>query len=217
MPAVRHEKKIAIIDYGMSNMFSMKNALDRIGFESSITRDISVLSNADGAVLPGVGSFNEAINKLSRLGFDKAIPTYIASGRPFLGVCLGFQLLFESSDEFVVTPGLGVLQGDVTGLAGSVPKKRVPHVNWNIASVRPNYTGQSSIDPLRGIDDGSYFYFVHSYYTRPHDPKDIYTVTRYDDLEFCSSVLKDNIFACQFHPEKSGEAGIKLLANIFNA
>jgi glutamine amidotransferase len=209
------KKRIAIIDYGMSNMFSMKNALDRLGFDSCITTDVEALDNADGAVLPGVGSFPEAVNKLRSLGFDKAIPAYLASGRPFLGVCLGFQLLFESSKEFVVTPGLGILKGDVAALADSLPDQRIPHIGWKIAHARTVNAGTTLLDPLRGIGNNSYFYFVHSYYAQPVNSQDIYTLTRYGDLEFCSSVLKDNIFACQFHPEKSGEAGIQLLTNLF--
>ena len=210
------KKKIAIIDYGMSNMFSMKNALDKIGFNSLITTDPDVLDNSDGVVLPGVGSFPEAISKLYDLGFDKAITNYISSKRPFLGVCLGFQMLFESSSEFGENAGLGIFQGDVAALAGNIPGKHVPHVGWNLATSESYNKSESLFDPLKGVGESEYFYFIHSYYARPANSNDIYTRTSYGEFQFCSSILKENVFACQFHPEKSGEAGIQVLSNIFS-
>ena len=200
---------IAIIDYKMSNMFSIKNALDAVDLKTQITFDRKTILEADGAVLPGVGSFPEAMLHL--------IKEFIASGKPLLGICLGFQLLFEESEEFEHVKGLGVVEGSVKKISSKFSSLPVPHVGWNtIIKQKPpkqNKTGTSSKFML---DDNDYYYFVHSYYVKPKNIEDIYTVTRYGQHEFCSSIKLDNVFGCQFHPEKSGPRGLKFLQNYFS-
>ncbi len=208
--------KIAVIDYGMSNMFSIKNALDMLGFECQVTSQReSVLSSA-GAILPGVGAFPEAMMRIEQLGLDEVIGDFISSGKPFMGICLGFQLLFNGSEEMGKTNGLGLIKGKVKYFEKDSEGFRVPHVGWN--SIEKNkLTDRNKTDgPLRNIDSGEYFYFVHSYYVDPASNMDIYTTTEYRGFKFCSSILKDNIFGCQFHPEKSGNEGVQVLKDMFN-
>ena len=208
--------KIAVIDYQLSNMFSIKNALSILGFEVEITSDYSTILSCDGAILPGVGSFPEAMKHIKELKLDVSINDFIASGKPFLGICLGFQLLFNKSDEFEDTFGLGILSGEVKSFSALDDKIRVPHVGWNNIKKKQIPNIKNNFDPLKKFNDQEYFYFVHSFYVEPEDNKDIYTTTEYGGHNFCSSILKENIFACQFHPEKSGKKGIRILSEIFN-
>lgn len=208
--------KIAVIDYRMSNMFSIKNALNMLGFESEITSDRARILASDGAILPGVGSFPEAMKHIKDLELETSIKDFITTGKPFMGICLGFQLLFEKSEEIEVTNGLGIMQGDVRNFLKINDKIRVPHVGWNTIKKNQALDATHSLNPLRDSEDDEYFYFVHSCYVKPEDKTNIYTTTEYAGIEFCSSVLKDNIFACQFHPEKSGEKGIGILNEMFS-
>ena len=208
--------KIAVIDYRMSNMFSIKNALTLLGFDVEVTSDYSTIVSCDGAILPGVGSFPEAMKHIKELKLDVSINDFIASGKPFLGICLGFQLLFNKSDEFEDTFGLGILSGEVKSFSALNNKIRVPHVGWNNIKKKQIPNIKNNFDPLKKFNDQEYFYFVHSFYVEPEDNKDIYTTTEYGGHNFCSSILKENIFACQFHPEKSGEKGISILRDFFN-
>jgi len=208
--------KIAVIDYRMSNMFSIKNALNVLGFDVEVTSDYSTIVSCDGAILPGVGSFPEAMKHIKELKLDVSINDFIASGKPFLGICLGFQLLFNKSDEFEDTFGLGILSGEVKSFSALNNKIRVPHVGWNNIKKKQVPNIKNNFDPLKQLNDQEYFYFVHSFYVEPEDNRDIYTTTEYGGHNFCSSILKDNIFACQFHPEKSGKKGIRILSEIFN-
>ena len=208
--------KIAVIDYQLSNMFSIKNALSILGFEVEITSDYSTILSCDGAILPGVGSFPKAINNIKELNLDDAIKDFIASGKTFVGVCLGFQLLFDKSDEIEDTFGLGILPGEVKSFSALNDRIRVPHVGWNIVKKKQMLNINNNLNPLKKFNDEEYFYFVHSCYVKPMDNNDIYTSTQYGGIDFCSSILKENIFACQFHPEKSGKKGIRLLSEIFN-
>ena len=208
--------KIAVIDYRMSNMFSIKNALTVLGFDVEVTADYSTIVSCDGAILPGVGSFPEAMKNIKELNLDYAIKDIISSGKPFVGICLGFQLLFDKSDEIEDTFGLGILPGEVKSFSELNDKIRVPHVGWNNIKKKQMTNIKNNFDPLMKLKDQEYFYFVHSFYVEPEDNKDIYTTTEYGGHNFCSSILKENIFACQFHPEKSGEKGIRILSEIFN-
>ena len=207
---------IAIIDYKMSNMLSIKNALDAVDLKTQITFDRKTILEADGLVLPGVGSFPDAMQHLENLGLIDVINDFITSGKLFLGICLGFQLLFEKSEEFEEIKGLGIIEGGVEKFSSkfSLP---VPHVGWNtiIKQKLPkqNKTGTPSKIML---DDNDYYYFVHSYCVKPKNIEDIYAVTRYGQHEFCSSIKLDNVFGCQFHPEKSGARGLNFLGNYFS-
>ena len=208
--------KIAVIDYRMSNMFSIKNALEILGFKVEVTSNRSTILSCDGAILPGVGSFPEAIKNIKELNLDYATKDFISSGKPFVGICLGFQLLFDKSDEIEDTFGLGILPGEVKSFSALNDKIRVPHVGWNNIKKKQIPNTKNNFDPLKKLNDQEYFYFVHSFYVEPENNQDIYTTTEYGGHNFCSSILKENIFACQFHPEKSGEKGISILREIFN-
>ena len=207
--------KIAVIDYDMSNMFSIENALKSLNLEPEITSDYDTILSCDGAVLPGVGSFPEAMKNIRKLNLDNAIIDFISSGKPFLGICLGFQLLFDKSDEIQDTYGLGILPGEVIHFSKFNDDLKSPHVGWNRAKKKNHLNTEMLKDPLKNIDD-EYFYFIHSNYVQPADNDNTYTSTQYEGFDFCSSILKDNIFACQFHPEKSGKQGIEILNQIFN-
>ena len=209
--------EIAVIDYKMSNMFSIKNALDSLGFRSQITSDPNRILAADGAVLPGVGSFPEAMGYLNELHMISVIKEFIANGKPFMGICLGLQLLFSKSEEFDKCEGLGIIDGTVEGFSKYITSKPIPHVGWNTIinqnSVKQKKSGHSS--KIRFCEN-EYYYFVHSYFVKPDNKECVYTWSRYGGYEFCSSIAINNIFACQFHPEKSGSRGLNILKNFFN-
>jgi glutamine amidotransferase len=207
---------IAVIDYNMSNMFSIENALKTLDLKPKITSDYETILSCDGAVLPGVGSFPEAMKNLKKLNLDNAIIDFIESGKPFLGICLGFQLLFDKSDEILDTNGLGIISGEVKSFSNLDNGMRVPHVGWNLVTKKNSLKIEAFNDPLNNIGNDEYFYFVHSNFVQPIDNSYAYTLTQYEGFDFCSSIMKDNIFACQFHPEKSGKQGMQILNNIFN-
>jgi len=195
---------IAITDYDMGNLRSVQKAFERVGAHAEITRDPAVIESADGLVLPGVGAFGVCMDHLREYRLVEPIKSFISTGRPFLGICLGLQLLFEESEEFGSSKGLGVIRGKVVRFPETSGLK-VPHMGWNNAS----FAGKSPL--LEGIDDGTYFYFVHSYYVVPEEDVAV-TKTGYG-LEFVSGIEKGNIFATQFHPEKSQSAGLRILKN----
>ena len=201
---------IAIIDYDMGNLRSVEKAFEKVGAEALITRDPKVIDNASHVVLPGVGAFRDCMKNLDGYGLIDPIIKAIDSGKPFLGICLGLQLLFEESAEFGLHRGLGVIKGKVvrfpTGLKSDGDELKVPHMGWNDININKD----SAL--LRDIKDGSYFYFVHSYYAVPDEPGTVLTTTGYG-IEFASGVSRDNVMACQFHPEKSQKAGLKVLKN----
>lgn len=196
---------IAIIDYDMGNLRSVAKAFEKVGAEATPTRDASVIANATHVVLPGVGAFKDCMRNLEEYGLVEPIMKAVASGKPFLGICLGLQLLFDESEEFGPHRGLGVIKGRVVRFPNERELK-VPHMGWNEAKKK------KTSRLLEGIGDGSYFYFVHSYYAVPDDPSVTLTSTDYG-IEFTSSVEKDNVMACQFHPEKSQKTGLKVLKN----
>jgi glutamine amidotransferase len=201
---------IAIIDYGMGNLRSVQKGFEKAGFEAVVTSDPKAILEAERIVLPGVGAFRDCMKNLEQGGFIDPILKVINEGRPFLGICLGLQLLFSESEEFGLHRGLGLIPGRVlrfpAGMTREGEELKVPHMGWNSLSIK-------LCDGLfNGIPDGAYFYFVHSYYVMPEDPSVIAATTDYG-MEFCSSVRKDNIVATQFHPEKSQERGLAILRN----
>ncbi len=196
---------IAIIDYGAGNLMSVKKALDFIGAESKITMDKERIKSASHIILPGVGSFGDAMKSMEERGLVETVKSAALSGKPFLGICLGLQLLFGGSDESNGVEGLKVLNGKIS----SIPKNmglKVPHMGWNSVSVQQN----GGI--FKDIPDESYFYFVHSYYLNGADEADVAGTTEYGVNIQCA-VQRGNLCATQFHPEKSGEIGLKLLEN----
>jgi len=198
---------IAVIDYEMGNLRSVQKALEHVGATAVVTRDPDVIASAAAAVLPGVGAFGACMQNLRRHGLVEPVRIFIASGRPFLGICLGMQLLFEESDEFGPVRGLGVLRGQVVRFAPDPSgARKVPHMGWNALAVKRR------APHLAGIKDGTQVYFVHSYYPVPADEDVVATTTDYGGA-FTSAVWHENVFACQFHPEKSQRVGLRLLAN----
>jgi len=201
---------IAIIDYGMGNLRSVQKGFEFVGHTAVVTRDLCVIDQASHVVLPGVGAFGDCMANLVRYELTDIIYRSIAKGKPFLGICVGYQLLFSESEEFGCHKGLGILTGKVKAIPrpqddGGTPFK-IPHMGWNTIQV------DKPAPPLQGIPPGSYVYFVHSYYVEPADRSLASTHTGYG-IPFASSVWKDNIFATQFHPEKSQAVGLQVLKN----
>jgi glutamine amidotransferase len=197
---------IAVIDYGMGNLRSVTNALEKLGADAVVTRDKKVIRASRAIILPGVGAFGKCIENLEKLELLGFIKEAIEEGKQYLGICLGMQVLFESSEEAPGIAGMGVLKGAVPRFTGNI---KIPHMGWNNIKI----VKETKI--LRGIENSEYFYFVHSYYCSPEDKGIVATTTPYGE-EFVSSVQKDNVFACQFHPEKSQRMGLKLLQNFVN-
>lgn len=205
--------KIAIIDYGMGNLFSVQHACKFVGLQPFVTSDRKKILSADGAILPGVGAFGRAMNYLEQLGLIDTIQSFVRSGKPFMGICLGMQLLFSESEEFGVSKGLDIIPGNVLKFYGQdnqSNKIKIPQIGWNQIFKSKEGLPKS---PLSGIKNGEFMYFVHSFYTVPLDSGCILTKTEYACIEYCSSILKENIFATQFHPEKSAKEGIKIYSN----
>jgi glutamine amidotransferase len=212
---------ISIVDYGMGNLKSVKKAFEKLGFLANVTRNPEEILDSDGLVLPGVGAFGDCMRNLEEYRLVEPIKSFIKGGKPFLGICLGLQLLFEESEESPGVRGLGILRGKVVrfprfdterfpslplGSLPQIPRLKVPHMGWNQVEVR------KPLSLLKEIPDKSWFYFVHSYFPEPED-ESISAGKTYYGIEFTSAVQKENIFACQFHPEKSSTLGLKLLEN----
>ncbi len=196
---------IAILDYDAGNIKSVEKAFAILGEETVLTRDFSVIERADRVVLPGVGSFADAMNHLKKYELDKAIKDYVQSDRPFLGICLGLQLLFDSSEESKGVEGLHLLEGNIIRIPDG-PGIKVPHIGWNSLE----YPNKGRL--FEGIDEGAFVYFVHSYYLQAKNPEIVKATTEYG-CNIHASVEQNNIFACQFHPEKSSTVGLKILEN----
>lgn len=197
---------IAIIDYGLSNMDSIKNALDKLNIPCVLTSDATVINNAEALILPGVGAASQGMNNLRDMKLDKVIIEQVSKGKPLLGICLGMQLLFSFSEEGNVKC-LNILGGSVKKFNSNV---KVPQIGWNrVKKIKNSHLFNS-------ISQKNYFYFVHSYYCEPVDSAIIAGTTEYGD-EYASVVIKDTIFGAQFHPEKSGKDGFQLLQNFINS
>ena len=196
---------IAIIDYDAGNIKSVEKALLHLGEEVIITRDREQILNSDKVILPGVGAFGDAMEKLRAYGLDKVIYEVVERKIPFLGICLGLQLLFEKSDETPGVKGLGILPGEIL----RIPDKegiKIPHMGWNSVKIKENAR------IFKDVPQDSYVYFVHSYYLKAGREEDVAATTEYSTL-IHAAVEHDNVFACQFHPEKSSEIGLKILKN----
>ncbi len=189
----------------MGNLRSVEKALQRVGGEVGIVQDAAAIRRADRLVLPGVGAFADCMNNLKRQGLIEPLREYLRSGRPFLGICLGYQALFEASEEGAGTSGLGLFEGRVVRFPASDLK--VPQIGWNRIAIQ-----KTACPLLRGVPDGSHVYFVHSYYPQPTDASLVCTTTDYG-VSFASMIWRDQIFACQFHPEKSQQVGLAMLEN----
>ena len=196
---------IGIIDYDAGNIKSVEKALQYLGQETVVSRDPQVLLKADKVILPGVGSFGDAMENLKKYGLVPVIHEIMEKGTPFLGICLGLQLLFESSDETPGVEGLGILKGKILRIPPSTGLK-IPHMGWNSLKIRPE------AKLFHGIEDGAYVYFVHSYYLKAEDESVVAASTEYSTI-IHASVERGNVFACQFHPEKSGKVGLAILKN----
>jgi glutamine amidotransferase len=207
-------KSIVIIDYQFGNLFSVDQALKNIGLDTIISSNPDDIKNADALVLPGVGAFSDAMNNLKTMGLIDPIKQSVGQGKPFLGICLGLQMLFEKSEEFGESEGLGIIQGVVKKFStGNFSNKRVkvPQIGWNGIYPSDGRTWKGS--PLEGVNEGENFYFVHSYYVDPKDVSVVLSRTTYGNTTYASSILVDNVFACQFHPEKSSAEGLKVYKN----
>ena len=198
-----------IIDYGMGNLRSVQKAFERVGAKADYIRSAEEIASADRIVLPGVGAFRDAIAELRRLELVEPIRQAIASGKPFLGICLGLQMLFDVSYENGEYAGLSVVPGEVVKF--DLPEQyTVPHMGWNQVHFANDALEKCPL--LKGIEPNSCFYFVHSYYVKPTDPSVVALTCDYGG-EFCAMIHRDNLFACQFHPEKSQKNGLRLLEN----
>ena len=206
--------KVAIIDYNMGNLFSVKRALAFIGIESIITNNRKEILGSDAAILPGVGAFGEAMKNLKQNNLDLSILDFIDSGKPFMGICLGMQLLLTQSYEFGKYKGLDVIKGSVVRFENKTKKgikAKVPHVSWNQIN---QITGRNKLwnnSLLNDTSDGTYMYFVHSYYAELEQDDNLLSTSCYAESRYCSGVKKENVEAFQFHPEKSGKEGLKIL------
>lgn len=199
---------ISILDYDAGNIKSVEKALERLGEKTVITRDSDVILASDKVILPGVGAFGDAMDKLKIYGMDKVIHEVVDRNIPFLGICLGLQLMFESSEESPGVAGLGLLPGKICRIPDT-PGFKIPHMGWNSLDVKKGAT------LFQGLPEHPYVYFVHSYYLKAQDENDVAATTDYC-AHIHASVEHGNIFACQFHPEKSGDIGLKILENFIH-
>ncbi|TVX88027.1 imidazole glycerol phosphate synthase subunit HisH [Paenibacillus agilis] len=194
---------IAIVDYGMGNLHSVSKAIERLGREATIVSEVQPLHSATGIILPGVGAFGDAMDALHATGLGEELRKLVQQGKPLLGICLGMQLLFDSSEEYGQHKGLGLLPGKVVRFPQTGYK--VPHMGWNsLAWKNPNHTLVKELEE-------DYVYFVHSYHVEVEEPSDLLATTEYADREVTAIVARDNVYGMQFHPEKSGSLGLKLL------
>ena len=196
---------IAIVDYGVGNLFSLRSSLAAVGAEAEVTKDASVIRSAGKVILPGVGAFEDAMNKLRSSGLAETVKAEAAAGKPLLGICLGMQMLFDRSFEYGEHEGLGLIPGSVVPIGDVIPTGlKIPHIGWNAL----HFSGRKS--PLfRYIKEGDCVYFVHSYYAA--DCEENVIATAEYGAELTAAVQKDNVFGCQFHPEKSGKVGLGIL------
>jgi glutamine amidotransferase len=215
--AARQAARVAIVDFGLGNLFSVAQACQAVGLESTITHDRRTIEHADAVILPGVGAFGDAMQTLTRLDLVGVLQDTPARGTPLIGICLGVQLLMSESQEFGRHKGLGLIQGEVVPFNNPHEggrRLKVPQVGWNRIHAAGSGTGGWADTPLAGLRDGEFMYFVHSFVVVPEDRSVVRSTTTYGDVEFCSSVSRGQIFACQFHPERSGRRGLHVYENV---
>ena len=198
---------IAIIDYGVGNLFSLGSSLAALGIDSVVTDDENIIRNADKIILPGVGAFRDASEKLSERGFDKLLKELAAEGKPIMGICLGMQLLFEESYEFGRYKGLGLIKGSVKPIADVIPTDlKIPHIGWNGLNFPEN---KAKNEIFKYVNEGDCVYFVHSYYAT--DCEDAVIANTEYGAPLTAAVASGNVYGCQFHPEKSGNVGLSII------
>jgi len=202
---------INIIDYEMGNLRSVEKAFEKLGYEARVSANPKDITTADKVVLPGVGAFRDCINNLREGGFVEPLLAHVEAGKPLFGICVGMQMLFDESEEFGVHKGLGLIPGKVvrfpSGMIEGGERLKVPHMGWNNISLK------KSSPIFKGVDDGSFVYFVHSYYCAAENSEDVAATCTYGDVEFCASLRHYNIMATQFHPEKSQDIGLQIFKN----
>jgi glutamine amidotransferase len=197
--------KIVIVDYGMGNLRNVQKAFEKIGFAARLTRNQNEIERASAIVLPGVGAFKDCMENLEKHGLVEPLIRSIENGKPYLGICLGLQILFSESEEFGSHKGLSLIKGKVVRFVPD-PEHKVPHMGWNTIEK------EKEVPLLQGIESGDFFYFVHSYYVIPDQTQWVSSLTTYGK-PFVSSIWKENLFATQFHPEKSQQKGLRILEN----
>ena len=209
--------EVVIIDYNAGNLFSVEHACLQVGLSIVVSSDKKVIESAKAIILPGVGAFNDAMNNLKKLDLISPLKDKVGSGTPLLGVCLGLQLLFTESEEFGSHKGLDLIEGSILKFPNQIHGNqiKVPQIGWN--KIYANDKSNWVESPLNTIPEGEFMYFVHSYFANPSNKSEITTLTEYEGIEYCSSILKNNIFATQFHPEKSAKWGIEVYKNWANS
>ena len=207
---------VAIIDYGLGNLFSIKQACENVNLRPIITSDKTIISKSDAIILPGVGAFGHAMKRLNENDLVSPLIDFAKSGKPFMGVCLGMQLLFTNSEEFGLNKGLNIIEGSIKKFPNNYNSLKIksPQIQWN--KINNNGTKIWNNSPLSDIKNGTYMYFVHSLYCQPKDKTNILAYTNYMGFEYASAVIKDNIIGLQFHPEKSSLNGLKIYSSWAN-
>lgn len=205
-------KRVAILDYGIGNVRSIANAIEKVNAKPLITDVSKTIMDADAVILPGVGAFGAGMKNLDTHELYDPIKSFIKTGKPFLGICLGMQMLLEESEEFGTTEGLGLIEGQVVKL--TTRNNRLPHVSWN--EISPGGSGSWQNTIFAGLNTGENVYFVHSFAAKPKHPSNCLAMTSYDGFSFCSAIVRDNVYGVQFHPEKSGKIGLRILENFIN-
>lgn len=214
MPHIMNkDKKVVIVDYQLGNLFSVKQACDAVGINSTVSHDKKDIALADAIILPGVGAFKVAMENLSKLDLIGPLKEFASTMKPVFGICLGQQLLFSESEEFERCYGLGLIPGVIKRFdkLSGMQNFKVPQIGWNQIEKPDNNSWENT--PLQSLRDKEFMYFVHSYYVIPQNEDVVCSKTNYGDVKYCSSVLDSNIFSTQFHPEKSGEKGLLIYKN----
>ena len=202
-------KKVCVLDYGIGNVKSLCNALSNFNVNIILTSKHNDILSSDYLILPGVGAFKNAMDKLRALELDYIVNEFVKSGKPFLGICVGMQVLFENSEEFGFSNGLGLIKGDVKKIKPNKSNVKLPNIGWNKLISKNNAIWNNSI--LEKINKNDFVYFIHSFSCNPKFQKEILANTIYEELELCAAIQKENITGVQFHPEKSGPVGLKIL------
>jgi glutamine amidotransferase len=222
MAKLAESPRVAIVDHGLGNLFSVRHACNKVGLDAEITFSKKDILHSDAVILPGVGAFGDAMQSLRKLDLVETLQE-TALTKPFIGICLGMQLLMSESCEFEKHLGLGIIPGSVLHFGspveqdGSGAQLKVPQIGWNsIYKAENSDTVLWQDTALDGLSNNEFMYFVHSFYVRPEDPEVILSYTKYGNIEFCSSLKFRNIFACQFHPERSGTQGLKIYKNLLS-